>query len=136
MDLNKLYEKCKNELENRDRILQNYQEEELNWLKDKILYNRIRFYFLDKFLNKKIYDRTAFGGDWLLYEWSRYLDEVAADEKMQIFPRLDEIINDLRKYRRVNISTTRLINTLILEVMWRIRNGKHHPDEQDGYVWI
>ena len=63
MDLNKLYEKCKNEL---DRTLVNHQEEDLNLLRDEILYKRIRFYFLDKFWNKKIYDRTTFGGDWLL----------------------------------------------------------------------
>jgi len=134
MDMNKLYEKCKNELE--DRTLRNFQEEDLNWLKDKILCKRIKFYFLDKFLNKKIYERSTFGGDWLLYEWNRYLDEVVADEKMQTFPRLDEIINDLRKYERYDISTAQLIDTLMLEVMADMWNYGHHYDRQDEYVWI
>ncbi len=135
MDLNKLYEKCKNELE--DRTLRNIQEEEeLNWLKDKILCKRIKFHFLDKFLNKKIYERSTFGGDWLLYEWNRYLDEVVADEKMQTFPRLDENVNNLRKYERYDISTTQLIDTLMLEVMADMWNYGHHYDRQDEYVWI
>ena len=120
MDLNKLYKKCKNEL---DRTLRNHQEEEnLNLLRNEILYKRIKLYFLDKFLNKKIYDRAVFGGGWLLYEWNRYLDKVQADEKMQTFPRLNKTINDLRKCKAHDISTTRLINTLTLYVIWDIRS--------------
>jgi len=119
MDLNKLYEKCKNEL---DRTLGNHQEEDLDLLRNEILCKRIRFHFLDKFLNKKIYNRTVFGGDWLLYEWNRYLDEVVADEKMQVFSGLDKTINDLRKYNRRDISTTRLMNILTIDTeanMWK-----------------
>ena len=124
MDLNKLYEKCKNELEDRTfkKTFKYYKKEELNCIKDKILYKRIRFYFLDQILKKRIYNRTVFGGDWLLYEWNRYLDKVAMDEKMKTFPRLDKTINDLRKYDRHDISTTKLMNILTIDTeanMWR-----------------
>ena len=116
MDLNKLYKKCKNEL---DKTLGNHKEEDLNllvvMLRNEILYKRIRFYFLDQILNKKIYDRAVFGGDWLLYEWNGYLDEVAADEKMKTFPGLNKTINDLRKYNRHDISTTKLMNILTID---------------------
>ncbi len=122
MDLNKLYKKCKNEL---DRTLRNHQEEYLDLLRNEILYKRIRFYFLDQILNKKIYGRTVFGGDWLLYEWNRYLDEVTADEKMKTFLGLDKTINDLRKYNRHDISTTQLMNILTIDTeadMWKEEN--------------
>ncbi len=120
MYMNKLYEKCKNEL---DRILQNHQDEDnINLLRNEILYQRIKFYFLDRFLNKKIYNKIAFGGGWLLYEWNRDVDEVQADERIQTFPRLNKTINDLRKCKAHNISTTRLINTLTLEIIWDIKS--------------
>ena len=39
---------------------------------------------------------STYGGDWLLYEWNRYLDEMAADEKMQTICGFNEFINKMK----------------------------------------
>ena len=124
MELNKLYEKCK------DRKSQLYQISSMLSISNRetrktAMYYEIKAYFFNVFTNEglELHKKSTVGGDWLLYEWNRYLDEVQADEKMKTFPRLDKTINDLRKYKKHDISTTQLINTLILEIMADIWSG-------------
>ena len=40
---------------------------------------------------------TSFGGEWMLYEWNRILDEVEADEDMRTLPEFDIAMERLRR---------------------------------------
>ena len=121
MDLNKLYEKCK------DRRNQPLYPVFLEETKKTAMYYKIKAYFFDIFANEdeglELHERSTVGGDWVLYEWNRYLDEVAADEKMQTLSELNEAINELRgffRYRLEMLGKTKMIKALTWEFMMNV----------------
>jgi len=66
-----------------------------------ILFRIIEDEFFELIINEifdddDISNVSTYGGDWLLYEWDRYLDEIAADENMRTICRFNEVINKLK----------------------------------------
>ena len=90
-----LYNKCKN---CRNQLYPIFSRN----TKRMAMYYEIKDYFFHIFVDEGLvlHERSTVGGDWLLYEWNRYLDEIAADEKMQTLPELNDAIDELRGFFR------------------------------------
>ena len=52
---------------------------------------------LEKRMNLTPGELTSFGGEWMLYEWNKILDEVEADEYMRTLPEFDIVMKRLRR---------------------------------------
>jgi len=94
-----LYNKCK------DCRNQSYPIFIGGEIKKIAIYYQIKAYFFQIFGDEglELHERSTVGGDWLLYEWNRYLDEIAADEKMQTLPELNDAIDELRGFFRYRL---------------------------------
>ena len=120
MNMIELYNKCKN---CRNQL---YPISISGNTKKVAMYYEIKAYFFyDVFEDKELelHERSTVGGDWLLYEWNRYLDEIAADEKMQTFPELNDAIDELRgffRYRLEMLGETEKTKALTWEFMMSI----------------
>ena len=103
MDLKQIYEYCKKELEDAKKncfsIFINESEFDPFIPGDKLLT------LLDFRLIQELAERmkltpdelTSFGGEWMLYEWNKILDEVEADEDMRTLPEFDIAMKRLRR---------------------------------------
>ena len=56
------------------------------------------------------YELLTFGGDWMVYEWDRYLDEIMADKNMKTFPELKRIVRDMKSNGDFEEITTYIVH--------------------------
>ena len=63
-----------------------------------VVFNNIKYAIFDEFVKDVARDKEllTFGGDWMVFEWDRHLDEVVADKKMRTFPELKKIVRDMK----------------------------------------
>ena len=103
MNLKQIYKYCKKELEDAKnhpfRIFVNEAEFDPFIPGDKLL-TLLDFRLIQelaKRMNLTPGELTSFGGEWMLYEWNRILDEVEADEDMRTLPEFDIAMERLRR---------------------------------------
>ena len=113
-----LYNKCK---DCRNQLYPIFSKEKTKTRKIAMYYE-IKGYFFHVFTDKgsELHEISTVGGDWLLYEWNRYLDKVQADEKMQTLPELNDAIDELRgffRYRLEMLGETEKTKALTWEFM-------------------
>jgi len=112
MDLIELYKKCEDQLnlemkriydENaktpfRYRMSKGEAEHCKQLLIDKVIFSKIKNAIFDEFVKDAArgYELLTLGGDWMVFEWDRHLDEVVADKKMRTFPELKKIVRDMK----------------------------------------
>jgi len=99
MNLKQIYEYCKKELEDAKNA------ELLLVLLDFRLVQE-----LAKRINLTTGELTSFGGEWMLYEWNKILNEVAADADMRTLPEFDIAMKRLRREK------TTMFKTIMLEI--------------------
>ena len=119
MNMIELYNKCKN---CKHPLYQLLSGKAKTKNKKMAMYYEIKGYFFHVFVDEglELHERSTVGGDWLLYEWNRYLDEVQADEKMQTLPELNDAIDELRGFFRFRfrmLGETEKTNALTWEFM-------------------
>ena len=103
MDLKQIYENCKEELEDARnhpiKIFVNENEFEPFIPGDKLL-TLLHFRLIQELAKRMKLtpgELTSFGGEWMLYEWNKILDEVEADEYMRTLPEFDIMMKRLRR---------------------------------------
>ncbi len=103
MNLKQIYEYCKKELEDAKnhpfRIFVNEEEFSPFVPGDKLL-TLLDFRLIQELAKRMKLtpgELTSFGGEWMLYEWNRILDEVEADEDMRTLPEFDIAMERLRR---------------------------------------
>ncbi len=103
MNLKQIYKYCKKELEDAKnhpfRIFVNEEEFSPFVPGDKLL-TLLDFRLIQELAKRMKLtpgELTSFGGEWMLYEWNRILDEVEADEDMRTLPEFDIAMERLRR---------------------------------------
>ncbi len=103
MNLKQIYKYCKKELEDAKnhpfKIFVNEVEFSPFVPGDKLL-TLLDFRLIQelaKRMNLTPGELTSFGGEWMLYEWNRILDEVEADADMRTLPEFDIAMERLRR---------------------------------------
>ena len=112
MNLIELYVKCEDQLnlemkrvydENaktpfKYRMSKSEAEHCKQLLIDKVIFSKIKNTIFDEIVKDAArgYELLTFGGDWMVYEWDRYLDEIVADKNMRTFPGLKKIVRDMK----------------------------------------
>ena len=112
MNLIELYEKCEDQLNLEMKRV--YDEEAKQPFKyrmsksetehckqaliNKVIFSKIKSAIFYEFIKDAARDHEllTFGGDWMVYEWDRYLDEIVADKNMRTFPGLKKIVRDMK----------------------------------------
>ena len=114
MNLKQIYEYCKKELKDAKNA------ELLLVLLDFKLVQE-----LAKRMNLTTGELTSFGGEWMLYEWNKILDEVEADADIRTLPEFDIAMKRLRKEK------TTMFKTIMLEIcLFTIRDVQVEKKEK------
>ena len=107
MNLKQIYENCKKELEDAKKhsfpIFVNENEFEPFIPGDKLL-TLLDFRLvqeLAKRMNLTTGELISFGGEWMLYEWNKILDEVEADADMRTLPEFDIVMKHMRREKTI-----------------------------------
>ncbi len=107
MNLKQIYKYCIKELENPNCI---FKEDAKNAELLLVLLDFKLVQELAKRINLTPGELTSFGGEWMLYEWNRILDEVEADEDIRTLPEFDIAMERMRREK------TTMFKTIMLEI--------------------